>query len=119
MNLKNSRKIIEAMVFNGPYERFVWGLIYENELNYHPSLTRKPFDSNNPFFMVKVERQIMCGFPQHKTMLFVLRQYLIPEDQVDKVALYEALSGMTPEQKAYKNIPESLIEYVGRIDKSS
>jgi hypothetical protein len=75
MNLSNSRKLIEAAIYHGPYERFVWGLIYENELNYHPSIQRRPFDKNNPTFFVKVERQIMAGLPEHKSMLFILRQF--------------------------------------------
>jgi len=112
MSFNNSRKLIEASISHGPFERFVWGLIYEDELNYHPSISRKPFDPENPFFLVKVERQIMYGIPQHKAMLFILRQHLLTETEVDKPDLYKALSGMTPEQKAYKNIPEALLTYL-------
>lgn len=113
MNLANSRKLVEASIFNGPYERFVWGLIYENELNYHPSIYRKSFDPENPFFLVKVERQIMAGLPEHKAMLFVLRQFMLAEHEVDKPALHKAISGMTQQQRAYKNIPDEFITFLG------
>lgn len=113
MNLSNSRKLIEASIYHGPYERFVWGLIYEDELNYHPSIQRKQFDPENPFFLLKVERQIMAGLPEQKAMLFVLRQFLIPESEVDKTALHKAITGMTPEQRAYKNIPDDFLVYLG------
>jgi hypothetical protein len=113
MNLSNSRKLIEAAIYHGPYERFVWGLIYEDELNYHPSLLRKQFDQDDPVFFVKVERQIMAGLPEHKSMLFVLRQFLIPEHEVDVPALHKAISGMTPEQRKYKNIPDEFLSFLG------
>ena len=112
MNLKNSKKLVEAMIMSGPYERFVWGLIYEDELNYHPSKKRKSFDANNPFFLVKVERQIMISFPEHQAMLFVLKQYYLKEKEVDKQALLKSLLSMTDEQKKYKGITEDLIKYV-------
>lgn len=111
MSLKNSRKLIEAMT-SGVYERYVWGLIYENELNYHPSIIRKGFDRLNPQFWVKVERQIMVGLSEYKSLLFILKQTLIPEDEVDKPLLRNALVGMTNEQKRYKSISEDLIEYL-------
>lgn len=112
MNLKNSRKIVEAMVYNGPYERFVWGLVYEDELNYHPSIKRRSFDINNPFFLLKVERQITVGLPKHNAMLFVLRHFLIPENEIDLPLLYKSLKDMTPEQKKYKGISEEIIDYL-------
>ena len=113
MSLKNSRKILEAVIYQGPFQRFVWGLIYENELNYHPSIKRKPFNPDEPLFFVKVEKQMMIGLPEHKSLLFVLRQHLIPESETDIPLLHKALIGMTKEQKAYKGISEVFIDYLG------
>lgn len=112
MSLKNSRKLLEASIFRGPFERFVWGLIYEDELNYHPSLVRKPFDIENPFFMVKIERQIMWGLPQFNSLLFILRQFLIPESEVDKHSLYKSINSMTSEQMVYKKIQKEFLSYL-------
>ena len=111
MSLKNSRKLIEAMT-SGVYERSVWGLIYEDELNYHPSIKRKVFDKLNPQFWVKVERQIMVGLPKHRSLLFILKQTLIPEKDTELELLHKALVGMTLEQKKYKSISEDVIEYL-------
>ena len=47
MNLKNSKKLVEAMVYGGIFERFVWSVIYEKKYNFHPRLIHKKFDKNN------------------------------------------------------------------------
>lgn len=112
MNLNNSRKLVEAMVFNGPFERYVWSVVYEDKLDFHPDNLKKSFDSKNPIIFIKVERQVTYGFPEHKAALFILKQSLIPEIDIDKLALHKALIDMTPEQKIYKGITDELISYL-------
>ncbi len=102
MNLKTSRKLIETMVFHGPFERYVWSVLFEPRINGHPSRPKKPFSPENPQIWVRVERQITWGLPELSAALFVLRQHLIPEDELDKPALIKALEEMSPEHLAYK-----------------
>lgn len=53
------------------------------------------------------------GFPEKHFCLFVLRQYLIQEKDIDKVVLVKAIENMTVDQKAYKGLANSkdLIDY--------
>lgn len=112
MKLTNSRKLVHASIHSGPYERFVWGILYEHKIDCHPSIPWKPFDPNNPFFLIKVERQVMYGLPQYNAMLFVLRHFFISEADADKPALLQTVLGMTTEQKEYKGITQDFIDYL-------
>lgn len=104
MNTNNSRKLVETMCQAGPFERFVWGVKFSSEINGHPSRPQRKFDKSNPSIWVKVERQITVPFPEHKAGLFVLKQFVIPDHEIDKPALLNSLLGMSPEQRRYKNI---------------
>lgn len=114
MNLKNSKKLVGAMIHGGIFERFVWSIIFERKYNFHPRMQHKKFDSDNPFVMIKVERQITVGFSEHNFCLFILRQYLIEEKDIDKKILSEVIKGMTPEQKEYKGLSDcsDLLRYL-------
>jgi hypothetical protein len=114
MNLKNSKKLIHAAVYGGIFERFVWSVIYENKYNFHPRFEDKKFDINNPIVLVKVERQVTVGFPENHFCLFILRQYLIQENEIDKELLAKAIENMTEEQRKYKGLLncENLIKYL-------
>lgn len=107
MNLKTSRKLVETMIYSGPFDRYVWGVIFEDRINRHPRFPKKLFDINNPVLYVTIERQVIVGFPEHKAALFVIRQFLIKESDIDKPALLKSLEGMTPEQITYKGIESS------------
>jgi len=54
------------------------------------------------------------GFPEKNFCLFVLRQYLIDEKEIDKPSLIKAIKNMTPEQKRYKSLEncEDLLSYL-------
>jgi hypothetical protein len=100
MNRANGRKLVEAMVNHGPFERFVWGVAFDRRLNHHPRLPRSPFDPDNVY--VKVERQVTVGFPRHRAALFVLRQYVV--EDVDRPALADAVEAMSSDQLRYKGL---------------
>lgn len=112
MDLRNSSKLVRASIFNGPFERYLWGLVFDEERNCHPDRVKKEFDIDNPHFYVKVETQLMVGFPSVSALLFILRQCLISEKDVDKPSLLSTLLSMSPEQLKYKSIPEGLITYL-------
>jgi hypothetical protein len=114
MNLKNSKKLVEAMIYGGNFERFVWSVVYEKKYNFHPSLESKKFDIKNPEVYIKIERQVTVGFPENDFCLFILRQYLIEEKDIDKKSLKIAIENMTNEQKKYKSLEdcENLLKYL-------
>lgn len=115
-NLKTSRKMVDAMIHHGPFDRFVWSPVFEDRINFHPRTPKKKFDPNNPCVFVKVERQLTIGFPEHNASLFVMRQFLI-RDEIDKIALAESLSNMTEEQRIYKGIVDQCDEIVAWLHK--
>lgn len=107
MDLRSAHKMARSMVHSGPFERFVWGIVFENRINGHPQTPKKKFDPEAPVLYVKVERQITVGFPSVNAALFVIRQFLIEERDIDKPALLASLEKMTPDQIAYKGITKS------------
>lgn len=119
MALNKSDGTVRVMMTKGPFVRFVWTVVFENKLNWHPRLPRKPFDPKNPTVFVKVERQVTKPFPEINAMLFLIRVYLMPLDEVKIKPLISALKGMTPEQRKYKSIDEdcdNLIEYLTSLE---
>ena len=114
MDLRNSRKLIAAAVTAGIFERFVWSIVHDERYNFHPRLPYSEFDASYPRVIVKVERQVTVAFPEQRFCLFVLRQYLIKEDRLDKKLLADAIDRMTPEQKKYKGLEhsDSLVRYL-------
>jgi len=121
MALNKSEGIVKVMMEKGPFVRFVWTVVFENKLNYHPDLPRKNFDPDNPTVLVKVERQITIPMPEISGMLFLIRVYLLPLNEVEVKPLISSLKSMTPEQKKYKSIDEdyeNLIEYLSGLEAS-
>lgn len=114
MNLKNSRQLIAAAVSSGIFERFVWSVVHDERYNFHPRLPSSTFDAANPRVFIKVERQVTVAFPKHKFCLFVLRQYLLREEVLDKRLLADAIARMTPAQKKYKGLEhaDALLNYL-------
>jgi hypothetical protein len=107
MNLNNSSRLVGAIINNGIFERFVWSVVYENKYNFHPNLKNKKFNKEKPEIFIKVERQVTIGFPKEKFCLFVLRQYLIGQEEVDKKSLANSIRKMTEDQKKYKSLDDS------------
>lgn len=116
MNLNNSKKLVEAIIYGGMFERFVWSLVYENKYNFHPKLNNKKFEESAPEVLIKVERQVTVGFPEKSFCLFILRQYLIQEKNIDKKSLINSIKNMTFEQRKYKSLEnmESIVQYLER-----
>lgn len=114
MNLKNSGKLVRAAVSAGIFERFVWSVVHDERYNFHPRLPYSKFDPLNPRVLVKVERQVTVAFPKQDFCLFVLRQYLIKEDSLDKPLLADVIDKMTPDQKKYKGLEDcgKLLSYL-------
>jgi hypothetical protein len=114
MNANASYKLAETMVHHGPFMRFVWSVIHEDRINFHPDQPRRSFDPANPIVFVKVERQITWGFPAWGAALFLLRQFIIPPPKVDLPALAAACVNMNEAQRRYKGIGDELITWLQR-----
>jgi hypothetical protein len=114
MSLHNSKKIVEAMIYKGIFERFVWSVVHEKKYNFHPRFKTKEFDASNPCVFIKIERQVTVAFPEQHFCLFILRQYLIDEKNIKKEALCSSLMKMKEPELKYKGIKskEELIKYL-------
>lgn len=106
MNLKNSKKLVQAMIHSGIFERFVWSIVYEPKYNFHPRFEHKKFNKEKPEVFLKIERQVTVGFSEHNFCLFILRQYLVEEKDIDKKLLSNIIESMVPEQRAYKGLTD-------------
>lgn len=109
MKLDQSYKLAETMINHGPFYRYVWSVVYEAQINCHPSLPKKEFSGN---VYVKVETQHTVGFPEIQAGLFVLRQDLLYPGEIDYPALFQACKNMTDAEKEYKGITEELIIFL-------
>ena len=113
---------MQTIIHGGPFERFVWSVIFEPRLNGHPRIPKRTFDPDHPVVFVKVERQITVGIPEHEAVLFLFKQSLIPEADIDKPALVRALNSMTLPQRRYKDMDgcfEELVAWLAKGDHSS
>ncbi|MFN3167739.1 MAG: heme-dependent oxidative N-demethylase subunit alpha family protein [Phycisphaeraceae bacterium] len=98
--------------------RFAWTITDDAALNHHPARDRgaphptplRDHPANEP--LLRVERQVIRGLPDHAAALFTIRTYLYPFDDLDlptRSALARAVSGMSAASLAYKNMDRALI----------
>lgn len=98
--------------------RFAWTITTDAALNHHPLRDRDvPAPSPLPDHpdgepLLRVERQVIQGFPDHQAALFLIRTYLYPFaalDHATRSALSAAVSGMSDASLRYKNMDRALI----------
>ncbi|MGB0767890.1 MAG: heme-dependent oxidative N-demethylase subunit alpha family protein [Phycisphaeraceae bacterium] len=98
--------------------RFAWTITDDAALNHHPKRDRSiehptPL-SDHPAGepLLRVERQVIWGFPKHRAALFLIRTYLYPFDGLGggvRSSLARAVSGMTEASLRYKDMDRGLI----------
>ncbi len=108
-NFKWNGNLLKAST-SGKFVRFVWSIVYQNSLNFHPNVTFKEFDIKNPEFYVKVERQVVVGFPEHSAFLFVIRQNILKD--INKHILLSTIENMNNEYRQYKGITDEFIGWL-------
>ena len=100
--------------------RFAWTITTDAALNHHPHRDQRadtPAASplpNHPAGepLLRVERQVIWGFPEHAASLFLIRTYLYPFDTLDeqtRSALSAAVTGMSDASLRYKNMDRDQI----------
>ncbi|MHB8637537.1 MAG: heme-dependent oxidative N-demethylase subunit alpha family protein [Fimbriimonadaceae bacterium] len=109
-------RMVDAMIRQGPFVRFVWGVESDDRLNHHPDPPEGwTFDAWNgrrfdrdPFW-VRVERQTLLGLPDVGAALFVIHAKTVPAAEVlrsesEKTTLVSALQSMSPDARRYKGV---------------
>ncbi|WP_417848644.1 heme-dependent oxidative N-demethylase subunit alpha family protein [Thalassoglobus sp.] len=116
INLNNSSQLVETMVHHGPFERFIWSVVFDDRLNFHPDIPKTPFDVNKPTVYVKVERQVTVGFPEQFGGLFLLSESLLNEDEIDRPALANSIRKMNDAELEYKGLIDCAAELVNWLE---
>jgi hypothetical protein len=120
------------MLDQGPFERFAWGISTEAELNRHPDPPEgiserdwhdDPFDPSSPRLVMRIERQILIGFPAVETVLFTIRTHFRDLAEVRDNpelcrALKSALRSMSADTLEYKRLADSKDAILGWLDAS-
>lgn len=100
--------------------RFAWTITDDAALNHHPKRDRQPqtppasplpdHPPGEP--LLRVERQVIWGFPDCRASLFLIRTYLYPFDDLPvpvRRALGSAVAGMSDASLRYKNMDRGVI----------
>jgi dimethylamine monooxygenase subunit A len=109
-------RMVDAMIRQGPFVRFVWGVESDDRLNHHPeppagwemdTWNGRRFDQH-PFW-VRVERQSLIGLPDVQAALFVIHAKTSSGEDVlrssgERRALLSAINSMSPEARRYKGL---------------
>ena len=100
--------IWKASLFKGPFLRYNWTITDTPILNQHPSKNiGKNFDRDSLF--VRVERQILQGFPEVHGVLFLIRTYVADIKTLEKSqreAVAKAIDEMSDEELKYKGLTD-------------
>lgn len=98
--------------------RFAWTITDDAALNHHPHRDRSfahptPRPDHQPGQpLLRVERQVIWGFPEHRASLFLIRTYLYDFSSIGTTAcraLSRAVSGMSDASLSYKSMDRALI----------
>ncbi len=114
-------RILQGIIDKGPYVRFAWGVGTDSRLNHHPVAAPgtldddwkgRRFREDQPELFVRVERQVLWGFPELNRALFTIRTYFqdvhdLAENNPDALrGLIAAIMSMSPESLVYKGLDQ-------------
>lgn len=126
-----AEKMARAVIEQGPFVRFAWGMAANDVLNHHPDAdhagdrTQEGDEDEAAWagMFVRVERQTLWGFPDVQAALFTIRPYWYPlaelKQEPERIRqLATALRSMTPAAMEYKGmtrIRDRLAAYLDRV----
>ena len=114
-------QLLNSLLNKGPYVRFAWGLATDTKLNHHPLAPEgidtklwqgRRFDPDKPELYLRVERQVIYGFPELDAFLFTIRTYFYDVAELKQspekcLALQSALQSMSDATLDYKGLTEN------------
>ena len=112
--------MVTNMIKFGPFTRFVWELCTDDRLNHHreppPGIDseawrERPFDPQHPRLFLRVEREVLHGFPEQEAGLLAVRVSFrtgeeIRGDAALREPLCKTIESMSPEALRYKGLAE-------------
>jgi len=113
--------IVNTMITHHPVVRFAWGFSTDTRLNHHPqppagtaiaTWIGREFNPHKPQLYLRIERQVVWGFPAVDAALFTIRTYfrdcqVLKQDAVVRSRLCSALRSMSPAALTYKGLSHS------------
>jgi hypothetical protein len=115
--LKLPQKTLESCT-NNWFVRFVWSIVYNNRLNFHPNLENQlKFDPQKPDWFIRVERQVIVGMPRINGFLFVVKPFIVKNPKIKELLF--TIRGMSNEHKSYKRITPEFEEYLSWLNSKS
>jgi len=113
--------MVTNMVKFGPFTRFVWELCTDTRLNHHrepppdvdPEQWReRPLDPQAPRLYLRVEREVLQGFPEQEAALLAVRISFRDGEEIRRDAtlrepLCRTIESMSPEALRYKGLADS------------
>lgn len=117
MNRRGSA-LVHTMITQPPMVRFAWGLSTDTRLNHHPEpppgcdpqqWQGRNFNPNDPHLYIRMERQVIWGFPAMDAALFTIRTYfqdvgVLKQNPTQAALLQAAIQSMSPASLAYKGL---------------
>jgi hypothetical protein len=129
---RQSNKLLNGLVRDGPFVRFAWGLATDTRLNHHPQRPSnsptatdwhgRNFDSERPELFLRIERQVTHGLPEANAFLFTIRTYLehvssLSQNEIK--LLRQAIETMNPETLRYKGLAShttEILTWLGQLE---
>jgi hypothetical protein len=120
-------RMVDAMIQQGPFVRFVWGVESDDRLNHHPDppdgwtfddWNGRRFD-RSPFWG-RVERQTLLGLPEVNAALFVIHAKTVEGTEIlhsptERMGLLGALNSMSPEARRYKGVDQHFEALIAQL----
>lgn len=132
---RSAAALVDAMIYKGPYVRFVWGFGTDNRLNHHPlpppgwnasewkgrSFRPEAVQEGNSPFILRYERQVIHGLPHVNAAVFTIRVYFTDGEEIrrnprERELLRSGLLSMNKESRAYKGLSQCMDQVVGWLN---
>lgn len=105
--------LLKGLIQKPTFCRFIWDLRTCPALNHHPAVAiLPPFILDNPTLYARVERQVLYGLPTCDAVLFMIRTYVYPVQELTGqhlMGLDRALAGMGQDLLAYKRLTDEVV----------
>lgn len=115
---RQAPKIVQMLTGNVTYQRFGWSVTTDRRLNHHETAPASfegtaeewrgtRFDRKEPRLYVRIERQVLVGFPEVSAFLFLIRPHFVDAHTLsaeERAKLADAIESMSPETRRYKNV---------------
>lgn len=120
---RQATPLMQSLLRNSPMERFTWGITNDEILDKHPKYPRPVRScSNLSEYFLRIERQVMIGFPEVNALLFLIRSYHQPLAQLtvqERQRLAYSIRTMSPTTAQYKGLDGCRDTIISLLDETT